>query len=109
MRDIVHRIKVTDGSRDPGAASCFIGPADYTQVGDTAARLAEREVANVIVARTDNLPDNEACSRGARTSGDLRLREASCGAAGSIWTSGQIPGIKVEQVIIVDERHADRE
>ena len=63
VRHVVDGVEVADRRRDARAAARLVRAADDAEVGDAAARLAEREVADVVVRRADDLADHEARAR----------------------------------------------
>ena len=93
----------------PGAAAGLVRAADDAEVRDAAARLAEREVPDVVVRRADDLADHEARSGGARAARDLRLREAGGRAARTVGRRRGVPRVEVEEVVVRDQLHPDRE
>ena len=68
VRDVVDGEEVADRRREAGAAARLAVSADGVELGDAAARVAEREVADVVVRGADELADHDlvAGERGAR-------------------------------------------
>ena len=64
---VVDSEEVTDRSRQTRAAAGLVCAADHAEVGDTAARLPQPEVADVVVARADDLADHDALAAGLAT------------------------------------------
>jgi hypothetical protein len=106
---VVDCVEVAGRRRNPGAAAGLVRAADDAEVRHTAAGLPEGEVADVVVRRADDLADHEAGSRGAGAAGDLRLREARRRSAGAVGRSRRSPRVQVQQVVVRDQLHADRE
>ena len=107
VRDVVDRVEVSDRGRDARAAACLVRAADDAEIGDAAAGLAEREMADVVVARADDLADHVAGSRRARAPGDLSLGEAGCRAARAVRRRRLAPRVEVEQVVVRDQLEPD--
>ncbi len=107
--DVVDRVQVADRSRDARAAAGLVRAAHDAEVGDAAARLAEREVADVVAARTDDLADHVARASRARAARDLRLREACSRAAGAVRRRRQVVRVEVQIVVARDQLQPDRQ
>src|SRR5687767_11745835 len=97
---VVHGIEVTGRGRDTRAAARLVLPADDAEVGNPAAWLAERQVADVVVRGADDLADHDAGPCRARAGRDLRLGEASRGATWAVRIDGVVPRVEVEQVVV---------
>ena len=109
MRHVVYGVEVTGRRRDAGAAASLVRAAHDSQVGDAAAGLAKCEVADVVIRRADDLPDHKPRAGRAGAAGHLRLREAAGRATGSIWPDRLRPRVQVEQIVVIDQHHEDRE
>ena len=106
---VVDGVEVTHRRRDARAAAGLVRAADDAEVRDAAAGLAEGEVADVVVRGADDLADHEAGARRAGAAGDLRLREARGRAAGAVRCGGGAPVVEVEEVVVRDQGHPDRQ
>src|SRR4051812_8390276 len=93
VRHVVDRIKISNRSRNTGAAAGFVRTTDNAEVSDTTSRLAEGEMADVVITGADDLTDDEARTVGTGTTRDLRLREAASRTARSIWPYRLVPGV----------------
>ena len=105
---VVDGEEVADRGRKAGAARSLVLAPDDAEAGDASARLPEREVADVVVRRADDLADDDALPR-CRAAEDLGLREAAGGAAGTVRRRGRAVVVQVEEVVVRNELHPDRQ
>ena len=105
--DVVDRVEVADRGRDARAAARLVRAADDAEVGDAATGLAEREMADVVVARADDLADHVAGARRARAPGDLSLGETGGRATRAVRRRRLAPRVQVQQVVVRDQLEPD--
>ena len=106
VRHVVDGEVVADRGGQAGAAARLVVVAD-AGAGDAAARVAHRDVADVVGARADDLADHVAVAvehRAAR----VRRREARRRAARAVGLVGERDRVEVELVVVADQDHPDR-
>ena len=118
--DVVDRVEVTDRVRETGATRRLVDTADDAGEGDAAAVVAQRDVADVVVGRADQLAQDDlvARQRAHVTVGQLALDVvggvgvqgvAGVRAARTVRPGRLLDGVEIELLGPVDEHHPDRQ
>ena len=105
VRHIIHGVKVADRRRDAGAAAGLVRAADDPEVGDAAARPAQREVADVVVRSADDLPDHEPGARRAGAAGDCDCVKQPAAPQGPFGPIACAHVSRLSRSLLVDQHH----